>query len=96
MISLILFALTGILSGIASVFIALIWSWDWFGDIWHQNHLSSQWHIPIMLIWGGNWFCVWLSPRIFHGLSIHWGHYLSVSTGLVIGTGIAILYLRAH
>lgn len=92
--SIIPFVLIGAAFGYAAAYAALLWSWEWFGDIWHQNSVSSLWGIPIVILFALNLFCVWITPRIIRGLKVYWWHYLSAILGFAAGIAIFVMSVR--
>lgn len=70
MLSIVSFVLIGIVFGIMAVIGAFFWSWGLFGDIFHQNSISSMWFIPIIVIFLISLFVVRISPQLMKELDI--------------------------
>lgn len=80
----------GALFGGLGVYLSGLWAWSWFGDIWHQNAISSMWGV----VYGGCFLLALLgvrvAPTVYAPLAMHWWHYLLAVVFFVIGTAASL------
>jgi len=82
----------GMILGWIGAISMIMWSWEWFGDIWHQNSLSRLWILPYIASIALNFMFIKFSPLFLKNFSIFWYHYLISFTLFILSSVICIYW----